>query len=316
MSPHHRPYDLVYGVPRGAELPPGQPVVDYDLNRLREVSGREVLIAELPGIDRSAHHVLFNVLPHTPMSQVEQDLSAAGRILQPGGTLRVEAHDAKAARRLGKMVRQRFSQVRVERGGVTAYVCAQPRTADTVASNNRTEVRYRDAVTDREFRFVTRPGLFGFRAVDPGTELLVEAMGEVADLNVLDVGCGYGLLGLVAAARGAQVTMIDSDLRAVTLARENLAVHGLEGLVALADGIVDQPSSSFDRVLSNPPTHASSAVLRHLFSEMVRVLKGGTARIVIREHLNYEKWLTALGGVQRIATGRGYKVLEFPSAPS
>lgn len=304
------PYDLIYGVPRGAELPPGGPVVDYDLNRLHTVADREIVIAELPDFEGRAERLLFNALPHTPMSQLMRDFAAAGRLLYEGGSVRVEAHDRKAAKRIGKMLREAFAVVHKEHGEIVVYHCSLP--LDPEIEVELGEVTYTDPANGRSYRFATRPGLFGHRAVDPGSRLLLAHLGEVAEERVLDFGCGYGVLGVVAAGRGARMVMIDSDLRAVEMARQNLAAHGLQGKVEMLNDLSSVASSSFDRVVSNPPTHAGSDVLRRMFTEMVRVTEG-TARIVVREHLNYEKWLRELGGVTGLAIGDDYKVLEFPS---
>lgn len=67
-----------------------------------------------------------------------------------------------------------------------------------------------------------------------------------------------------------------------------------------------------DRIVSNPPTHAGSQVLVEMFEGMLRVLvPGGTALLVVRERLNYERWLAKLGETTSVATGGGYKILEL-----
>ncbi len=106
--------------------------------------------------------------------------------------------------------------------------------------------------------------------------------------------------------------MVDSDARAVALARANLAANRLSGEVLLADGIGGVASGSMDFVLSNPPTHAGSDVLRRFFEDSARVLRSsGAARFVVREQLKYEKWMQVLGRVRVPATGGGYKVIEL-----
>ena len=72
----------------------------------------------------------------------------------------------------------------------------------------------------------------------------------------------------------------------------------------------------YDVVLSNPPTDAGSETLRQLFSEMVRLSKlNGRVVVVVREHLNYEKWLMKLGRVTIIAKSAGYKIIQVEKEP-
>jgi 23S rRNA (guanine1835-N2)-methyltransferase len=306
-----QPYDICYRIDRGSPPPRCRLAVDYDLIRLAEVTAPEKLCGELSAVTRPGERIFMNALPHTPMSQLELDFSAAGRLLRPGGGLRVAVRDPKTVRRIGKLLRAAFAEVQVDRGdGETAYFCrgwrGAPAPANTLALSST------DPRSGRAFTLATRPGLFAYSEVDPGTRLLLDAIGDVAECRTLDLGCGYGIVGLTAAARGARVTLVDSDARAVELARANLAANGLAGEVLLQDGISGLPAASFERVLSNPPTHAGSAKLQELFAGMLRVtVPGGWVALVVRERLNYEKWLCELGEVRRLATAAGYKVLEI-----
>jgi 16S rRNA (guanine1207-N2)-methyltransferase len=148
--------------------------------------------------------------------------------------------------------------------------------------------------------------------VDPGTELLLDACAIPRGKRVLDVGCGYGAIGVVAAARGAQVDMVDCDSRAVVLAKANLEENHLTGSVSLGTTLAEAPSNTYDIVLSNPPTHGGSSMLRSLFSEMLRVCRArGSVAIVIRERLNYDRWFGGSAFVERIAARDGFKVLRI-----
>jgi 16S rRNA (guanine1207-N2)-methyltransferase len=106
--------------------------------------------------------------------------------------------------------------------------------------------------------------------------------------------------------------MFDCDSRAVALARINLERNGLVGSVSLSAALANVPSSTYDVVLSNPPTHGGSSMLRPLFSDMLRVSRHcGYVAIVVRERLNYEKWFGSRASVERVATGGGFKVLRI-----
>ena len=90
------------------------------------------------------------------------------------------------------------------------------------AGRTRTIV-YRDG--GREFTFRTAAGVFSRSAVDAGSRLLLAAIKLAGAERILDLGCGYGVLGIVAAARAPQahVVLVDVNPRAVALAEENIA---------------------------------------------------------------------------------------------
>src|SRR5688572_15838237 len=107
-----------------------------------------------------------------------------------------------------------------------------------------------------DLRLMTQPGVFSDDAVDPGTELLIEAMRVSPTVKVLDLGCGYGVIGIVAAKLAARghVTLVDSDIRATRLTQRNLELNGITNAdVVLGDGVHDlPPKAKYDVVVSNP----------------------------------------------------------------
>src|SRR5262249_11377693 len=99
--------------------------------------------------------------------------------------------------------------------------------APPVASGGRV-VEYRDR--GRAFRFHTAAGVFARRGVDRGSRLLLETVEPSAAQRILDLGCGYGVLGIVMAARApqARVVLVDVNPRAVELARENTTLNHVD----------------------------------------------------------------------------------------
>ncbi len=134
-----------------------------------------------------------------------------------------------------------------------------------------------ERVRDFDLRLMTQPGVFAARGLDAGTRLLIECMRVSPTARVLDLGCGYGAVGIVAAklATKGRVWLIDSDIRAVRLAKENLALNGVTNAeVVLGDGVHDLAAKSrFDLVASNPPTHSGREVLDDFVVGAYRVLR-------------------------------------------
>ena len=115
------------------------------------------------------------------------------------------------------------------------------------------------------FIFETKAGLFSKERVDPGSLLLIENV-EVEDGNiVVDLGCGYGAIGLAIArlTPNGKVFMVDTDIRAVEyslLNAENNHIHNVEVLASDGFSRLSQ-NLSFNVVVSNPPSHTPKETL-------------------------------------------------------
>jgi 16S rRNA (guanine1207-N2)-methyltransferase len=303
--------DLVYRPSLDVDWSPKTFLVDYDLSRLRRFNSSAIRCAELEDLDGDAefHRMLIYVTQFDSLVQVPRDLYAASRILSPLGELRVLVRPKGRPKKVDGFLKKVFSSIRRASGsGNSLLICTKP--VPKKSSIQDGEITYFDKHTSTLLRFATRSGMFSCSRVDPGTEFLLTFLPELKGCSVLDVGCGYGIIGLVAAVRGASVTMVDADARAIKLSRHNLALNQLAAKTVLDDQIRDS-DNSFDLILSNPPTHAGSLVLQRLFTDMLRVCRAtGRVLIVVREHLNYEKWLQTMGVVTRVGACDGYKVLQ------
>ena len=132
--------------------------------------------------------------------------------------------------------------------------------------------------------FTTDAGVFSRDGLDRGTEALLDALPELAG-RVLDLGCGWGAVGVALAKRypALEVVMTDINQRAVALARRNLAANGVVAEVAHGDGFA-AVTGEFDAIVTNPPIRAGKAVIYALFSRARDFLKpGGALYVVIRK---------------------------------
>jgi 16S rRNA G1207 methylase RsmC len=97
--------------------------------------------------------------------------------------------------------------------------------------------------------------------------------------RVLDLGCGYGAIGVVVAASfpNTKVTMVDSSVIAIELARENARLNGVETRTdaILSDGLRDLKGAPFDTVLSHFPLHISKRALTRILNEAHDSLEEG-----------------------------------------
>ena len=129
--------------------------------------------------------------------------------------------------------------------------------------------------------------VFSSQRIDDGTLLLLENLGAGSPRNFLDLGCGYGALGLSVAARfpEARGLLVDRDLLAVNYARLNAAAEGIgnvEVLPGLGYDRIPPKLLPFDRILANIPARAGDRVFEHFIGGGLRRLApGGDLRLVV-----------------------------------
>jgi len=165
-------------------------------------------------------------------------------------------------------------------------------------------------------RLVTDSGVFSKSGVDYGTRLLIESLELPETGEFLDVGCGYGPIGLFAARLRPRlnVTMIDINERAVELANLNAARNGLRNAHVLQSDLFERiKGRTFSVIASNPPIRAGKRVVYRLFEEARELLPdGGGLWIVIRKQQGapsaLEKLRSLYRDVSEMAKSKGYRV--------
>lgn len=179
--------------------------------------------------------------------------------------------------------------------------------------------RFTAALRGTAIEVHSRPGVFAWDRLDEGTRALAETM-EIGPTDaVLDLGCGNGVVGVVAMrlASAGRVTMVDADIVAAECARRTAAANGASGSeVLLGDGAEGLEGDRFDVVAVNPPFHLDrehdDRTARRFIEEAHRVLKpGGRLFLVANRFLAYEPVVAGAFGNCRVAhEDRAYKVLR------
>ena len=171
----------------------------------------------------------------------------------------------------------------------------------------------------RAFHVCTRPGVFSRRGLDAGTRLLLDALDVRVSDTVLDVGCGYGAIGIFAAsaAVGGRATLVDVDLLACECARASLALNGVENAeVVMGDGLAAVPGRRFTLIVSNPPFHigraTTSAVAETFIHQAYQALRPrGRLVVVANRFLPYDRLMgRVFGSVAAVAETARYHVLR------
>lgn len=133
--------------------------------------------------------------------------------------------------------------------------------------------------------------------------------------KVLDLGCGYGLVGIAAAkvTRPELVYLLDKDPTAIEFTKKNATTNNVpEVNVHLSDGFRDIQISGFDVILSNPPYHVDFSVPKHFIEKgFNRLVIGGCFYMVTKRLTWYREKLTSIfGGVQVWECDNGYYVFK------
>jgi 16S rRNA (guanine1207-N2)-methyltransferase len=161
-------------------------------------------------------------------------------------------------------------------------------------------------------------GVFAQGRLDTGTGVLLREQPAPEEArSVLDLGCGYGVIGLAIAVAvpTCSVTAIDVNERAVLLANENAAALGLGGrFTACLPDEVD-PGAAYDEIWSNPPIRIGKDALHALLlAWLPRLAPEGRARLVVGKNLGADSlasWLTEQGyPTAKVASAKGFRVLE------
>jgi len=123
-------------------------------------------------------------------------------------------------------------------------------------------------IKDKTFHFITDNGVFSKSGLDFGSRLLIENGIEIERLDVLDLGCGYGPIGIVYKQynKQANVTMSDVNLRAIDLASKNAHANNLDIQVIESDGF-EQINQQFDLIITNPPVRTGKQKIYQLFAD-------------------------------------------------
>jgi len=167
----------------------------------------------------------------------------------------------------------------------------------------------------RGLELQTTWGLFSPRAVDDGSRLLLDHLELAEDADCLDLGCGYGVLGLCmarAAPRG-HTLMIDKDFVAVEYAERNRRRNRIDNASSLLSNGFDQvPPGRFDVIVSNIPAKVGKEMLYiYLFDALERLKPGGAFYIVTITGLRQffkRGFNEVFGNYEKIKQGKTYTV--------
>lgn len=172
-----------------------------------------------------------------------------------------------------------------------------------------------DTLRGKNLEFYTSSGVFSIKRIDDGTKLLIENCVIEKSWKILDLGCGYGPIGvsLKKADPSLDVYMVDVNDRAVELAKKNSTINSVDVNISSGSLFSPFPEIKFDSILCNPPYIAGRDFVFSIITGSRSHLKtGGVLQIVARHNkggrMIEKKMNEVFLNVSCLAKGKGYRV--------
>ncbi|MDD1775921.1 MAG: methyltransferase [Candidatus Methanomethylicus sp.] len=159
-------------------------------------------------------------------------------------------------------------------------------------------------------------GIFSKNKIDLGTLVLIESLTLPENGEILDMGCGYGPIGITVSKIKPllKVTMVDINPTAVKLARENTERNNVGTIEVLHSDLYDSLGDrTFNAIISNPPLAAGYGVIHPLIEgAFVHLKEGGYLQLVLRRGTNAipNKMKAVFGNFELVSKKSGYKVFR------
>lgn len=176
---------------------------------------------------------------------------------------------------------------------------------------------------NNNFTFTSDSGVFSRQTVDYGSRVLIEAIDfqNIPQGNILDVGCGYGPIGLSLAKdqKTRQVDMTDVNLRAMNLAKENAKNNYVKNVNIFESSVYEQVTDKYALIVSNPPIRAGKDVVSGIIAQAGdHLLENGEVWIVIQKKQgapSAKKLMKKVyGNVEVVTRDKGYYILRSKKA--
>ncbi|MFQ6724307.1 MAG: class I SAM-dependent methyltransferase [Clostridia bacterium] len=177
---------------------------------------------------------------------------------------------------------------------------------------------FEDEIADMKFKFKSCDSIFSKNEIDEGTRTLLNTIFDKVELNGngLDLGCGYGVIGMSLIKKlGVNCDMVDVNGTAVDLARYNLMANGIRsGAKVFKSNGFEAVDGKYDFIVTNPPIKTGKKLLFELMEGSFSHLKlGGTLTLVIRKDHGEEslkkKLIEIFGNCEILKRNKGFYIL-------
>jgi 16S rRNA (guanine1207-N2)-methyltransferase len=174
------------------------------------------------------------------------------------------------------------------------------------------------SIKGKELTFFSLPGIFSHDRLDEGTGLFLETIDFPSTSRILDVGCGYGIIGLYAAAQAltSQIDLVDSNRLAIAASQKNRCVNKLENVNIISSDLLDRiKENHYHLIVSNPPFHAGkeinySITAAFLHQAFQALEPGGKLMIVANQFIRYDYLIKEVfGNSQKLTQTNRFHIL-------
>ncbi|WP_300368068.1 methyltransferase [Brachyspira sp.] len=161
-------------------------------------------------------------------------------------------------------------------------------------------------------QFVTDNNLFSPRNLDTATLSMLDEINFENENKVLDLGCGYGVVGILAAKIIGEnnVVMCDIDIEAVNISKNNAILNNVPNInIIQSDGLNNITDNDFSLILSNPPYHTDFSTAKHFIEKgFYRLILNGKFIMVTKRLDWYKNKLTSVFGGVKVKEKNGYYI--------
>ena len=185
---------------------------------------------------------------------------------------------------------------------------------DKLESNLKEIVYY---YRGKSIKLLTDNGVFSKGGVDFGSSLMLKQIDPVGKKKILDVGCGYGVIGISLALTepNAHVTMVDVNERAMNLSRQNASNNGATNVLVKESFAYQNVDDKYDLIVTNPPIRAGKKVVHEILEGSFKHLTDdGDLFVVIQKKQGAEsaikKLKTLYSYVEKVAIDKGYWIIN------
>lgn len=172
-------------------------------------------------------------------------------------------------------------------------------------------------IRNRTYTFTSSTGVFSKHRIDFGTKLLIESFIEPeVEGDLLDLGCGYGPIGIVLANQFERhVWMVDVNERAVMLAEQNAQLNNVKVTVRESDGFTNVGDRKFAAIITNPPIRAGKKIIYQMFEQSVHhLVENGELWVVVQKKQGAPSMMQFLDSIFQqvdvITRKKGYYIIR------
>jgi len=179
----------------------------------------------------------------------------------------------------------------------------------------RADISFQETLKGNLLTFNSTWGIFSPKAIDKGTIMLLDYLDVESGDNCLDLGCGYGPIGLTLAklAPQGETTLVDKDFMAIEYSKKNAAANNIKNCdIKLSNGLQHIRDKKFDIVVSNVPAKVGSEMMTIMLSDIYEQLNpGGKIYVVtitgLRRYIE-RNFKEIFGNYKKLKQGKQYTV--------